>query len=362
MMSPFDKLCLLSQHLQQRQAHDFPILAEHAEHAGWSTVAGWMRQPCDRPRPDLHGTLMPPVAPPPMVLDVVPSQSYRGDHYPDRLQVLRLLEAAYPTPPGLAQPMDGIVLQTAWQADSGRARYPWWSRTNSSLNLWQLLALQSRGEFVQVDLTPPPEVTMPNVVQRKILAYYDHLRALREALAHQSSTRAEREAAAHALQVRLWDFHVAAIHAAMAQSENTLGELPAGEHDFAAAWGKTMVEFLALVGFPTTAVVVSPLNGPCVLPPRILQTADLALEQPSDLEWSCRIAVRAMCVLHQHEQRSGGRLQRRCATIIRLVPGGRFLVREAIEHLFEHGDEAERVIAEIAEQFSNLLAWVQSRD
>ena len=84
-------------------------------------------------------------APLPMALDVAPFQVYRGDHYPDRLQILRLLEAAYPVPPGLAQPMDGIVLQTAWQANSGRARYPWWSRANSSLNLWQLLALQSRS-------------------------------------------------------------------------------------------------------------------------------------------------------------------------------------------------------------------------
>ena len=360
-LSPLDKLRLLSQHLQQHQAHDFTILAEHAERTGWSTVAGWIRQQCDRPRPDPYGALMPPAAPLPMALDVAPFQVYRGDHYPDRLQILRLLEAAYPVPPGLAQPMDGIVLQTAWQANSGRARYPWWSRANSSLNLWQLLALQSRGELAYVELTPPPEITMPDVVQRKILAYYDHLRGLREA-ASQRTICAEREATANALQARLWDFHVAAIHAALAESETALSELPAGEHDFAEAWGKTMVRLLALVEFPTTAVVVHPLNGPCVLPPRVLQAADLALEQPSDLEWSCRISVRAMCVLHRHEQRSGGRLQRRCATIVRLVPGGRFLVQEAIEHLFERGYEAERVIEEFEGQFSNFLAWVKSRD
>ena len=202
---------------------------------------------------------------------------------------------------------------------------------------------------------------MPDVVQRKILAYYDHLRGLREA-AGQRTICAEREATVNALQARLWDFHVAAIHAALAESETALGELPAGEHDFAEAWGKTMVELLALVKFPTTAMVVHPLNGPCVLPPRVLQAADLALEQPSDLEWSCRISVRAMCVLHRHEQRSGGRWQRRCATIVRLVPGGRFLVQEAIEHLFERGYEAERVIEEFEGQFSNFLAWVKSRD
>jgi hypothetical protein len=359
-LSPLDKLRLLSQHLQQRQAHDFTNLAEHAEHTGWSTVAGWIHQQCNRPRPDPYGALMPSAAPS-IALDVVPSQVYRSDHYPDRLQVLRLLEAAYPMPPSLAQPMDGIVLQTAWQADSGRARYRWWSRTNSSLNLWQLLALQSRGEFAYVELTPPPEITMPDVVQRKILAYYDHLRRLHEA-AGQPATWAEREAAANALQARLWDFHVAAIHAALTESETTLGELPAGEHDFAEAWGKTMIEFLALVAFPTTAVVVHPLNGPCVLPPRVLQAADLVLEQPSDLEWSCRISVRAMCGLHRHERSSGGRLQRLCSAIVRLVPGGRFLVREAIEYLFEHGDEAERVIEEMERQFSNFLAWVTSRN
>jgi hypothetical protein len=360
-LSPFDKLRLLSLYLQQRQAHDFPILADHAEHTGWSMVAGWLRQRCDRPHPDSYGALMPLAAPRPMTRDVASSQVYRSDHYPDRLQILRLLEAAYPVPSGLAQPMDGIVLQTAWQAHSGRARYAWWSRLNSSLNLWQLLALQSRGELAHVVLTPLPEITMPDIVQRKILAYYDHLRGLHEA-ASPLTICAEREATAYALQTRLWDFHVAAIHAALAESETALSELPAGEHDFAEAWGKTMVEFLALVAFPTTAAVVHPLNGPCVLPPRILQAADLALEQPSDLEYACRISVRTMCVLHRHEQHSGGRLQRQCAAIVRLVPGGRFLVREAIEHLFEHGCEAERVIKEIERQFSNFLAWVQARD
>jgi hypothetical protein len=201
---------------------------------------------------------------------------------------------------------------------------------------------------------------MPDPVQRKILAYYNYLRMLRAA--GQPSTDAEREVTADRLQARLWNFHVAAIHAALADSETALAGLPAGEHDFAEAWGKTMVEFLAIVRFPTTAVVIRPLNGPCVLPPRILTATDLALEQPSDLEWSCRISVRAMCVLHGHEQRSGGRLQRLCAAIVRLVPGGRFLVMEAIEYLFERGDEAERVIEEIEGQFANFLAWVKSRD
>jgi hypothetical protein len=346
---------MLSQHLQQRQAHDITVLAEHAERTGWSTVACWIRRRCD--------SALLPAAVPFVAPDGAPSQIYRSDYYPDRLQVPCLLEVTYPVPPGFAQPMDGIVLQTAWQADSGRARHPWWSSANSSLNLWQLLALQSRGELSHVGLIPPPEVTMPDRVQRKILAYYDYLRILGQAgAAGQPSTYAEREAAADRLQSRLWNFHIAAIHAALANTETALGELPAGEHEFAEAWGRTMVEFLAIVRFPTTAAVVRLLNGPCVLPPRVLHPTDLALEQPSDLEWSCRISVRAMCVLHRHEQRTGGRLQSLCAAIVRLVPGGRFLVREALEYLFERGDEAERVIEEIAGQFSNFLAWVKSRD
>ena len=359
-LSRLKKLHLLSQHLQQHQTHDFTVLSDHAERTGWSTVAGWIRQQCDRPRPDLHSSVpMLPAAPPPLEFTEVPSQVYRSDHYPDRLQVLRLLEAAYPVPSGFAQPMDGVVRQTAWQADSGREHHSWWSRANSSLNLWQLLALQSRGELAHVDLIPPPEVAMPDAVQRKILSYYDHLRALGEANG-QLSTYTAREAAAHALQVRLWDFHVAAIRASLAASETALGELPAGEHDFAEAWGRTVVELLAIAAFPTTAMVVRPLNGPCVLPPRILHAADLDLEQPSDLEWSCRISVRAMGVLHRHEQRRGNRLQGLCAAVVRLVPGGRFLVREAIEDLFERGDEAERVIEEIEAQFSRFLAWIKS--
>jgi hypothetical protein len=63
-----------------------------------------------------------------------------------------------------------------------------------------------------------------------------------------------------------WDFHVAAIHAALADSEIALGELPAGERDFAEAWGMTVVRLLAIADFPTTTAVVRPLNGPCVLP------------------------------------------------------------------------------------------------
>jgi hypothetical protein len=65
-----------------------------------------------------------------------------------------------------------------------------------------------------------------------------------------------------------------------------------------------------------------------------------------------------MCVLHRHEQRSGGRLQMLCAAVVRLVPGGRFLVMEAIEYLFAHGDEAERAIEEVERQFSGVLAWL----
>jgi hypothetical protein len=197
-LSPHEKLRLLSQHLQQREAYDFTVLAEHAERSRWRTVANWMRHQCDRPGPDLHSSA---AVPPPMALDVAPFQVYRSDHYPDRLQVLRLLEAAYPVPLVFAQPMDGIVLQTSWQADSGRARHPWWSRVNSSLNLWQLLALQSRGELSHVGLTPPPEVTMPDAVQRKIHAYYDYLRML--GAAGQPSTDAAREATADRLQARL---------------------------------------------------------------------------------------------------------------------------------------------------------------
>jgi hypothetical protein len=50
------------------------------------------------------------------------------------------------------------------------------------------------------------------------------------------------------------------------------------------------------------------------------------------------------------------------AHTVRLVPGGRFLVMQAIEHLFERGDEAERVIDAMDGRFANFLVWVQSRD
>jgi hypothetical protein len=110
---PLEKLRMLSQHLQRREAYDFTALAEHAERSRWSTVANWFRHQCDRPGLDLHGSSpIPPNVPPPMGLDVAPFQGYRSNHYPDRLQVLHLLEAAYPLPPAFAQPMHGIVLQT----------------------------------------------------------------------------------------------------------------------------------------------------------------------------------------------------------------------------------------------------------
>jgi hypothetical protein len=123
-LSPHEKLRMLSQHLQRREAYDFTALATHAERSGWSTVACWIGHQCDRPGPDLHGSAPLPLTVPPLKgLDVALSQVYRSDHYPHRLEVLHLLETAYPPPPGFSQPMDGIVLQTVWQEDSGRSNH-----------------------------------------------------------------------------------------------------------------------------------------------------------------------------------------------------------------------------------------------
>jgi hypothetical protein len=107
---PHEKVRMLSQPLQQRDVFDFTRLAEQAERSGWSTVAWWIRHQCNRPRLDPHGSGPIPPAVPPITLDVAPFQVYHSDRYLDRVEVLHLLEAAYPLPPIFAQPMAGIVL------------------------------------------------------------------------------------------------------------------------------------------------------------------------------------------------------------------------------------------------------------
>src|SRR3954468_6620186 len=100
------------------------------------------------------------------------------DHYEDRLQILKMLSAAYPLPPEFLDPMDGDRIQTRWQLTSGRGENAWWNRVNYTLTVWRIQALQLRGEFPHVTLSGTRQVPLPDAIGQELCAYYDAVRAI----------------------------------------------------------------------------------------------------------------------------------------------------------------------------------------
>jgi hypothetical protein len=198
--------------------------------------------------------------------------------YQDRLKLLEVLNARYPLPPGMSNPMDGIYLQTQWQLNSGRDQTAWWSQVNSSLTVWQLQALQQQGVLTNITITPLPAVTMPPSVAADIQAYYQQVSALSAQYQSGNLPQSSYAAAEDALQNSLWTFHTSALHSSLAQSTTALASLPPGEQEFADAWGNHLVGVLAAANFPTHGTVVSVLNAD--LPNRLVVPGDLNPQIP----------------------------------------------------------------------------------
>jgi hypothetical protein len=242
--------------------------------------------------------------------------------YADRLQLLQLLAERHPYPAGWADQRAGIVLQTKWQDRSGRAiagedgrLTSWWPTANWTLTVWQLEALQERGDLADVELAERP-FTLPPPVAATLHAYYDRLDAAKPDL----DARFE-------LQRLLWRFHVCAIQIGLEKSEPELQKLGAAEARFAESWGRCMVGLLAAVNFPTEFENVRGMQR--MLPSRLLSEADWHGE--TDLSEPQKNTMIAMRALFESEAESGGDLEKRLSAASQ-NPGS---ARAAQNHLFE---------------------------
>ncbi len=248
--------------------------------------------------------------------------------YADRIELLGLLAERHPYPAGWPDQRAGILLQTKWQNRSGRALADgsgrltsFWPAANWTLTVWQLEALQRRGELADVALAERA-LPLPDEVADAILGYYDALDAAR-------AGGSERADAWPALQRRMWTFHVRAIARGLDAAANELRALPPGEARFAEAWGHGLVGLLAAVNFPTEFDTIRPLQA--LLPSRLVQPADWDPAAASDLSVAQRGTLTAMRALFEAERDGGGRLARRLADAAATGAGA----RAAANHLLE---------------------------
>jgi hypothetical protein len=254
--------------------------------------------------------------------------------YADRIELLGLLAASHPYPAGWSDQRAGILLQTKWQDRSGRAIADadgrlgsWWPTANWTLTVWQLEALQQRGEFSDVELAERP-LALPDEVATDVFAYYDRLAALRSG---GELTGDARKLAADELQRLLWAFHVRAIERGLHESQPRLAALGDDEARFAESWGYCMVGLLAAVNFPTEFETVRGMQR--LLPSRLLQPGDwdTAPKESMELSDAQRGTLVAMRALHDAE-RDGGRALERALLAASSTPEG---ARAAANHLFE---------------------------
>jgi hypothetical protein len=217
-------------------------------------------------------------------------------------------------PQGWPDARDGLRLQTEWQMDSGRAESNakgridgWWGNINWTLTVWQMRVLQrERGEFRNVKLTIWKDYEPNADVSRELLEYYDLVDGTHRDADAGWFTKHVRQ---YDLQQQLWQFHVAAVDSGLALNKAYLKRLPAGERQFAEAWGYTMVDMIALINFPTHDEWLGPFND-AAMPRRIITPADLKVFGDSDLPFDQRASVMAIHKIHKSEKGTGGLLKK----------------------------------------------------
>jgi hypothetical protein len=210
----------------------------------------------------------------------MPNLALNIDGYEDRLEILKILSAAYPLPRGFLDPMDGDRIQTRWQLTSGRAENKWWNKVNYTLTVWRIQALQMRGEFQHVTLNGTRQVPLPDAIRQELCGYYDAVRSVSDMTA----------AAEQHLQRLFWAVHDHTVTTATRAAVDVVPTLPAGERDFALGWGKVMVKVLDDVNFSTDRHFVGPLNAE-ILPQRICNSDDVDPLRPSNLSPAQRATV-----------------------------------------------------------------------
>ena len=248
--------------------------------------------------------------------------TFDTSRYEDRLRILDMLEAAYPYPipdTGHAwtdDPNYGIEMQTEWQWTTGRAfedgagrATGWWANANYTLSVWQLVALQERGEFADVYLVTPESGShggwseearfqITPSVAASWRQYYDQRRHYQQ----YGLGGATPEQAAKHLQRLMWDIHVEAITLGLDRNEDSLAALPAGEREFAASWGYTVVDYLAVANFPT-GVRTLDLIQRLMLPGRVVRPTDFG--GASELPPTVTLGIQSMYALHVYEEPRG---------------------------------------------------------
>jgi hypothetical protein len=123
--------------------------------------------------------------------------------YSDRVALLELLRGRHPYPAGMADARDGIVAQSRWQLRSGRAAHAWWSEVNWTLTVWQVQALQQRGELEFVEIvsgTDAPHRAMPPPIAQAIREFYSDLDRVRADVEAGRLTADQKDDAAWRLQ------------------------------------------------------------------------------------------------------------------------------------------------------------------
>lgn len=254
--------------------------------------------------------------------------------YSDRIILLERVAKDHPYPfagTRLAWPdqRDGIVMQTKWQLDSGRATrsdedtlWGWWPNVNYTLSAWQAIILQDRGELDDIELVeyvdqerfgPSPDA------RAAALAYYDELDLVRVRAERGLLSEVQTRAAQERLQQLLWKFHSEALEDGLARNEDVLRELPLGERRFSTAWGYTAVEILTTINLPTSGELIGPMNE-LLLPRRILRDSDLDARLPSDLPQSQRIGATSLVLLDEFERASGDRVLETMKRLVSSTP------------------------------------------
>jgi hypothetical protein len=220
-----------------------------------------------------------------------------------------------------------------WQDRSGRAVADedgrlggWWATVNWALTMWQLEALQRRGELVEVVLAEKP-LPLPDAVAAHILAYYDRLDALKGADRGQEAE----------LQRLLWAFHVRAIERGLEAAAPRLASLPEAEVRFAEAWG-CFVGLLAAINFSTDFDSATAMQA--LLPARLLAAGDWDPAAPSDLTDARRRTLIAMRALYDAERADGHALARLLQACARTEDGARAATSHLLEALVFGGAEA----------------------
>jgi hypothetical protein len=282
--------------------------------------------------------------------------------YDDRILLFELLQDELAVPPGWSDERDGILLQTIWQRDSDRDQVDgsgrlntWWPNINWTLSIWQVEALQRRGELADVVVTgfQDARFALPDSVAADVHRLYDELAIVRaDVIAGRLSPEQDREARRRIRRL-LWGFHVNAIHTGLARNDDMLAQLPDGERDFAESWGKTVVDLLAIVNFPTDETTVHFFQN-VALPPRVLRADDFNLTAPSDLSLTTRTAIIAMRTIHRFEVATGGRLKRLIELFVNSEAREVRLQTALQQAITEGGERAVSIILKALSPFASL--------